>query len=72
MELRHLHYFVAVAQEGSFTTAAGRRLHSSQTSLSRQMRDLEFEVGTALQSRSILGVDLTLQERPFSTTPAWR
>ena len=40
MELRHLRYFVAVAEEGSLTVAAERRLHTAQPSLSRQMRDL--------------------------------
>jgi Bacterial regulatory helix-turn-helix protein, lysR family len=44
MELRHLRYFVAVAEEGSLTVAAERRLHS----LSRQIRDLEYEVGAQL------------------------
>src|SRR2546422_9810854 len=41
MELRHLRYFVAVAEEGSLTVAAERRLHTAQPSLSRQMQDLE-------------------------------
>ena len=45
MELRHLRYFVAVAEEGSLTVAAERRLHTAQPSLSRQIRDLEYEVG---------------------------
>jgi DNA-binding transcriptional LysR family regulator len=40
MELRHLRYFVAVAEAGSLTLAAGRRLHTAQPSLSRQIRDL--------------------------------
>ena len=65
MELRHLRYFVAVVEEGSFTTAAGRRLHTSQPSLSRQMRDLEYEVGTELLSRSVHGVELTAAGKAF-------
>jgi LysR family hca operon transcriptional activator len=65
MELRHLHYFVAVAEEGSFTTAAERRLHTSQPSLSRQIRDLEDQVGTELLSRSIHGVELTAAGTAF-------
>lgn len=48
MELRHLRYFVAVAEEGSLTVAAERRLYTSQPSLSRQIRDLEYEVGAQL------------------------
>ena len=58
MELRHLRYFVAVAEEGSLTVAAERRLHTAQPSLSRQLRDLEQEVGAALFIRSARGVDL--------------
>src|SRR6201988_2312730 len=65
MELRHLRYFVAAVEEGSLTTAAERRLHTSQPSLSRQIRDLEHEVGAALLSRSIHGVELTAAGKAF-------
>src|ERR1700750_2787594 len=65
MELRHLRYFVAVVEEGSLTTAAKRRLHTSQPSLSRQIRDLEDEVGAELLSRSIRGVALTAAGKAF-------
>jgi DNA-binding transcriptional LysR family regulator len=59
MELRHLRYFVAVAEEGSLTVAAERRLRTAQPSLSRQIRDLEYEVGAQLLTRSAHGVVLT-------------
>src|SRR4030095_12725792 len=65
MELRHLRYFVAVVEEGSFTTAAEHRLHTSQPSLSRQIRDLEYRVGTELLSRSVHGLDLTVPAQAF-------
>jgi len=65
MELRHLRYFVAVVEEGSLTTAAERRLHTSQPSLSRQIRDLEHEVGAELLSRSVHGVELTAAGKAF-------
>jgi LysR family transcriptional regulator, hca operon transcriptional activator len=65
MELRHLRYFVAVAEEGSLTTAAALRLHTSQPSLSRQIRDLEYQVGAELLSRSVHGVELTAAGKAF-------
>jgi LysR family hca operon transcriptional activator len=65
MELRHLRYFVAVAEAGSLTEAAERRLHTSQPSLSRQIRDLEKEVGVELLSRSVHGVELTPAGKAF-------
>jgi LysR family hca operon transcriptional activator len=65
MELRHLRYFVAVAEAGSLTVAAARKLHTSQPSLSRQIRDLEREVGTQLLSRSARGIELTPSGRAF-------
>ncbi|CAB3803350.1 Hca operon transcriptional activator HcaR [Pararobbsia alpina] len=65
MELRHLRYFVAVVEEGSLTTAAALRLHTSQPSLSRQIRDLEDEVGAQLLSRSVHGVELTAAGKAF-------
>jgi LysR family hca operon transcriptional activator len=65
MELRHLRYFVAVADSGSLTVAAQRILHTSQPSLSRQIRDLEGEVGTELLTRRARGIDLTPAGRAF-------
>ncbi len=65
MELRHLRYFVAVAETGSLTEAAENRLHTSQPSLSRQLRDLEFEVGAQLLLRGPRGVTLTPAGRVF-------
>ena len=65
MELRHLRYFVAVAEEGSLTNAAERRLHTAQPSLSRQIRDLELEVGVPLLERGARGIELTAAGRTF-------
>jgi LysR family transcriptional regulator, hca operon transcriptional activator len=65
MELRHLRYLIAVAETGSLTEAAERRLHTSQPSLSRQIRDLEDQVGVALLTRSARGVVLTDAGKAF-------
>src|SRR5207245_9386662 len=65
MELRHLRYFVAVAEAGSLTVAAEQKLHTSQPSLSRQIRDLEDEVGAQLLRRSARGIELTPAGRVF-------
>ena len=65
MELRHLRYFVAVAETESLTLAAKARLHTSQPSLSRQIRDLEEEVGAPLLTRGARGIELTPAGRVF-------
>jgi DNA-binding transcriptional LysR family regulator len=58
MEIRHLRYFLSVADEGGFTSAA-RRLRVAQPALSRQIRDLEEEIGAPLFSRGNRGARLT-------------
>jgi LysR family hca operon transcriptional activator len=65
MELRHLRYFVAVAEAGSLTVAAARKLYTSQPSLSRQIRDLEDELGAQLLTRRARGIELTPAGRAF-------
>lgn len=65
MELRHLRYFIAVAEEGSLTLAAEKRLHTAQPSLSCQMRDLELELGVTLMARGARGIELTVAGRVF-------
>ena len=58
MELRTLKYFLTVAQEGNITNAA-KRLHVTQPTLSRQLADLEKELGRQLYTRGHAGVELT-------------
>ncbi|MGI0704601.1 LysR substrate-binding domain-containing protein [Pseudomonas aeruginosa] len=58
MELRHLRYFIAIVEAGTFTRAA-ERLHTAQPSLSRQIRDLEDFLQVALFERSTRSVKLT-------------
>jgi LysR family hca operon transcriptional activator len=65
MDLRHLRFFIAVAEEGSLTVAAEKRLHTAQPSLSRQMRDLEAELGCDLMIRSVKGIELTKAGKVF-------
>jgi len=65
MELRHIRYFVAVAEAGNLTVAAEQRLHTSQPSLSRQIRDLESELGAQLLTRRARGIELTPAGRAF-------
>jgi DNA-binding transcriptional LysR family regulator len=64
MELRHLRYFVAVAEEQNVSRAA-RRLHVSQPPLSRQIRDLENELGFALFEHGAKAIHLTDAGRIF-------
>src|SRR5471030_3086963 len=58
MELRHLRYFAAVAAHGSFNRAAGK-IHLTQPALSRQVKDLEDELGVRLFVRGKNAVTLT-------------
>src|ERR1700728_5321634 len=64
MELRHLRYFVAVADAGSLRVAA-QKMNTSQPSLGRQIRDLEDGVGAQLLTRSARGIELTPAGRAF-------
>jgi DNA-binding transcriptional LysR family regulator len=64
MELRHLRYFVAVADALSFTKGA-QKLHLAQPSLTRQIKDLEEEIGVRLLDRTRVGVSLTAEGKSF-------
>ncbi|MCB5944222.1 LysR substrate-binding domain-containing protein [Acidocella sp. KAb 2-4] len=64
MELRHLRYFIAVAEELNFTRAA-QRLNTAQPSLSQQILDLEHEIGTPLLTRTKRSVALTVAGQAF-------
>src|SRR5215475_13158232 len=64
MELRHLRYFLVVGEVLNFTKAAAR-LHVAQPALSRQVQDLEEEIGVDLVRRSPRGVTLTAEGKLF-------
>jgi len=64
MELRHLRYFVAVAEEENVSRAASK-LHVSQPGISRQIHDLEDEIGFLLFERSGKSVRLTVAGKIF-------
>src|SRR2546428_5298165 len=65
MELRHLRYFVAVAEAENVLRAATQKLHVSQPAVSRQIRDLEDELGVQLFERTGKSVRLTVAGSVF-------
>lgn len=65
MELRHLRYFITIAEELSFRRAS-ERLHVSQSPLSRQMQDLEAEMGVELFAPAGRGIELTSAGKAFA------
>src|SRR6202023_1147110 len=64
MELRHLRYFLAVGEALNFTKAAAQ-LRVAQPALSRQVQDLEDEIGVDLMKRTPRGVTLTAEGKLF-------
>src|SRR5216683_6956542 len=64
MELRHLRYFVAAGEEQHFGRAAAR-LHLAQPALSRQIQDLEYEIGFKLFDRLPRGVKISAAGKSF-------
>ena len=64
MEIRHIHYFIAVAENLSFTKAA-QQLMIAQPPLSRQIKDLEDELGAVLFDRSPHGLHITPEGEAF-------
>src|SRR5579863_6133402 len=64
MELRHLRYFIAVAEQENVSRAA-LKLHVSQPGISRQIHDLEEELGFSLFERSAKALKLTVAGRKF-------
>ena len=78
MKLRQLEYFCAVAEEKSISAAA-RELHVAQPPISRQIAQLEEELGVQLFLRGSKGMSLTRDKacisrrsRSFRTSAAWR